>query len=84
MLPNTSAMPACAMNHKSLATCCLQSTVGCVAVTTDPNMLVAALGSNVVEVYVNERKTGRILAFVGTGARSRDVFLLPCVCTHRW
>lgn len=42
------------------------STVGCVAVTTDPNMLVAALGSNVVEVYVNERKTGRILAFVGT------------------
>ena len=42
-------------------------------------MLVAALGSNVVEVYVNERKTGRILAFVGTGAHSRGVF--P-VCTH--
>ena len=74
-------MPAYAMIHKSLAYCCLQSTVGCVAVTTDPNMLVAALGSNVVEVYVNERKTGRILAFVGTGAHSREVFL---VCTHRW
>ena len=46
--------------------CCLQSTVGCVVPTTDPNILLAALGSNVVEVNVQNRKTGRIVAFVST------------------
>ena len=42
----------------------VQSTVGCVAPTTDPNKLLAALGSNVVEVDVSARKTGKIVAFV--------------------
>lgn len=44
----------------------LQSTVGCVVPTTDPNILLAALGSNVVEVDVQNKKTGRIVAFVST------------------
>ncbi len=34
--------------------------------TSDPNILLAALGSNVVEVNVSEKKTGRIVAFVST------------------
>ncbi|KAL0033741.1 hypothetical protein WJX77_003366 [Trebouxia sp. C0004] len=42
------------------------STVGCVVPTSDPNILLAALGSNVVEVNVSEKKTGRIVAFVST------------------
>lgn len=42
------------------------STVGCVAPTTDPNKLLAALGSNVVEVDVSARKTGKIVAFVSS------------------
>lgn len=46
--------------------CCMQSTVGCVVPTSDPNILLAALGSNVVEVNVSEKKTGRIVAFVST------------------
>lgn len=45
---------------------CLQSTVGCVVPTNDPNLLLAALGSNVVEVNVEKRKAGRIVAFVST------------------
>lgn len=44
----------------------MQSTVGCVVPTSDPNILLAALGSNVVEVNVSEKKTGRIVAFVST------------------
>lgn len=44
----------------------LQSTVGCVVPTSDPNILLAALGSNVVEVDVQNKKTGRIVAFVST------------------
>jgi len=42
------------------------STVGCVVPTNDPNLLLAALGSNVVEVNVEKRKAGRIVAFVST------------------
>jgi len=34
--------------------------------TSDPNILLAALGSNVVEVNVSQKKTGRIVAFVST------------------
>ena len=34
--------------------------------TSDPNILLAALGSNVVEVNVSAKKTGRIVAFVST------------------
>ena len=34
--------------------------------TSNPNILLAALGSNVVEVDVEKRKTGRIVAFVST------------------
>lgn len=34
--------------------------------TSDPNILLAALGSNVVEVDVEKKKTGRIVAFVST------------------
>ncbi len=44
----------------------MQSTVGCVVPTSNPNILLAALGSNVVEVNVSEKKTGRIVAFVST------------------
>lgn len=44
----------------------MQSTVGCVVPTSDPNILLAALGSNVVEVNVSAKKTGRIVAFVST------------------
>lgn len=40
--------------------------MGCVVPTTDPNILLAALGSNVVEVDVEKKKTGRIVAFVST------------------
>ena len=34
--------------------------------TSDPNILLAALGSNVVEVNIEKRKAGRIVAFVST------------------
>lgn len=34
--------------------------------TNDPNLLLAALGSNVVEVNVEKRKSGKIVAFVST------------------
>lgn len=34
--------------------------------TSNPNILLAALGSNVVEVDVEKKRTGRIVAFVST------------------